>query len=867
MADLPEREDMVMHRKTGSSQAALAAVGLAALLLLPALSRPAAAAPVIWNFTRIHPAKGAWGTTVRLYGYGFRKGAVKVYFSGQLLVPVAVHKRVIVVKVPAGSASGWFEVHQAGRQLRAPVVFQVKNKPSITGISPTSGPPGIWVTVRGAHLHRGLRFWIGRSKVRHVYVNQTTYKILIHNGLRSGRLFWAPDRRRRRTRLFFKIARFPVLQGFSPTRGYYGDRITLKGLSFCARAKVYLNGREVPVVRRVRDRQVVVKLPRTARTGRFELECFGKRVTHADELEVVPPYAEVQGITPSAGSGRRWVTVVGVGLSPRDRFWLGSRSLRSKFVSSREVKVFVPAGAPSARLYYQSFGKRFRSAFTYTVYSPPRISSFKPASAWFGQYVTLHGRNFCPTVRVWLGGRRLPVVRRKGHTQLVVQIPRGATSAKFTVRCLKWRASSPRKLRLQAPKAGVSRVAPLQVPPGSQVTVTGFNLRPADRFYLGRVRLPAAFESSTRVLLTVPRAARTGLLVHESFGRRTRTRFRIRVGWPRPRVGSFTPKVAWHGDVITLKGSKICDGPIVRLGGKLAPVVASTGGTIEVTVPSGSRGGRFTVKCHNHKVAVPGRLRLVAPFAQITSIFPKAGPWGTWITLTGRNFRKGDRFWLGRTVLRQVRHMSAVEVRVKVPRGAPGGRIVVLSRGRRTVTRHLFRLVFPTPVVTRLKPARGWWGDYVTILGKRFCAKPVVRFGNRVSFDLLRTDSGTIKARVPKRSRTGRVEVRCHGKVGRSAKAFVVARPQARIVDVFPDRGPPKRWINVTGRNLDRIQKMWVNHRKYGRVELVIKRVSKTRLRAYIPAGCKGGALEIQTYKRRKTTSFAYIVPRKYRNQ
>ncbi len=840
-------------------------IGLAVLAAGFTFSQTADAAPAYWNFTRISPDKGPWGTKVRLYGYGFDKRRAKVYFDGQLVKPIAIGKRAILVKVPVNTKSGWFEVHQSGKQLRAPVMFRVKNKPMITGMSPASGPPGIWVTIKGVHLPTNLRFWIGRSHVRRQYINSTTYKVLIHKSLKSGRLYWSSSRRKLRTKFNFKIARYPVLQSFAPKKGYFGDRVTLNGFSFCPRAKVYLDGKALPVVRRARGRQLVVKIVKGARTGRFEVACFGKRVTHSDEFLVEPPFAEVSGISPSAGPAKRWITVVGVGFNRKDRFWLGNRTLRRKFVSSREVKVFIPLGARTAKIYFQSYGKRFMSSFTYMIYRPPVISSFRPAAAWYGQYVTLRGRNFCPMVKVWLGGRRLPVIRRSGHTKLVVQVPRGATAAKFTVRCLKWRASSPRKLRLQAPKAGVSGVTPRKAPPGSTLTVTGFNLRPNDKFFLGRLRLPAAYESATRLTLTLPRNAKTGWLVHQSFGRRTRTKFRIVVGYPKPRLISFSPKVAWYNEVVTLKGKLICDGPIVRLGGKIVPVVNSTSRSIEVTVPRGSRGGVFRVKCHNHKVSVPGRLRIVAPFAQVTSIYPKAGPPGTWITLTGRNFRKGDRFWLGRKPFRRVRRMSKVEVRVKVPRKARSGKIIVLSRGRRTVTRHVFSIAWPTPTISRIKPRRGWWGDYITIKGTNFCKKPVVRFGKRVSFDLLRMDKNTIKARVPKKTYTSKVEVRCYGKIARSAKSFKIVKPKPRIVDVFPDRGPPKKWVTITGRNLDRIQKMWVNHRRYGRVELVLKRISKVKLQAYIPAGCKGGALEIMTYNRRSTTSFAYIVPRKYR--
>jgi len=409
-------------------------LGLAVVTAGLSFSEPARGAPAQWNFTNMKPTQGPWGATVRLRGYGFDKATVKVYFDGQLVKPITVAKRVIVVKVPVNTRSGWFEVHQAGKQLRSPMMFKIKNKPMVKSMSPQSGPPGIWVTVKGVHFHDNVRFWIGRSRVRRQHVNASTYKLLIHKSLKSGRLFWAPAKRKMRTRFTFKIANYPVLQGFSPRKGYFGDRVTLKGVSFCGRAKVYLDGRALRVVQRKRNQQIVVKLSKGVSTGRFEVECFGKRVTHADEFLVEPPFAEIRGISPSAGPARRWITVVGVGFTRKSRFWLGNRVMRMKFVSSREIKVFIPAGASLAKIYFRSFGKRFMSTFSYRIYRPPVITGFRPAAAWFGQYVTLQGRNFCPMVKVWLGGRLLPVIRRESNKRLVVQVPRGATPGKFTVR-------------------------------------------------------------------------------------------------------------------------------------------------------------------------------------------------------------------------------------------------------------------------------------------------------------------------------------------------------------------------------------------------------------------------------------------------
>lgn len=839
---------------------------LGALLLLGALlgSTSTLAAPAAWNFTRMAPTEGPWATRVRLYGYGF-SAAAKVFYDGQLIKPLSVGASVIVVEVPEGSRSGWFEIAIGGQQLRAPELFRVKNEPVVTDLNPQSGPPGLWVTVTGRHLTEEMKFWIGKSPVRKQFLSPTQYKLLIHAGLASGALSYAVGPARRQTKLRFVIAEYPVLSEFTPKKAWMGDRVSLKGLSFCPLAKVFLGTVSLPVTRRDRDRLLVVTLPAGVTTGRLEVECFGKRVSHGDELLVEPPYAEVQGISPTGGKGGRWIQVIGIGFTRKDQLKLGNQTLRMRFQSPTSVEVFIPPGAPAAPLYHESYGRWFKSSFTYTIYQPPVITGFAPRSAWYGHYVTLKGRHFCPMVKVLLGGQELTVVRREDSQSLTVQIPPGARAERFSVQCLEWTAASPGRLLLEAPKAGVSEVSPTLAPPGSRVVITGFNLRPSDRFYLGNLPLPMAFESAEKVSVTLPPQAKDGVLVHESFGRKLQTRFSIRVGWPAPVLSGFEPAVSWFGEVVTLQGEQICEAPIVRLGKAVVPVVNSTARTIQITIPRQSAEGSFEVQCHNHRVVVPGKLRLEAPFAQITSIFPVRGPWGTWITLTGKGFTEGDRFFIGKKAVDEVRRMSAVEVRVKVPQGADSGRIVVMSRGRRTVTEHAFTLALPEPVVANVTPREGWYGDLVILEGRHFCPAPVVRFGAKPALDFVRESDSRIKARVPTGVYSGAVEVRCYGKNGRWDGSFKIVKPQPRIVDVNPERGPPKRWINITGHHLERVEKAWLNHRQFGRVELVLKKVSNTRLQAFVPEGCKGGIFEFQAYGTRTTTSYAYLVPRDQR--
>jgi hypothetical protein len=342
------------------------------------------------------------------------------------------------------------------------------------------------------------------------------------------------------------------------------------------------------------------------------------------------------------------------------------------------------------------------------------------------------------------------------------------------------------------------------------------------------------------------------------------TRIKIDVGWPKPEITGFKPATAWYNDVITLEGKKFCDGPIVRLVNLVLPVVSATPEAIQVTLPTGAKSGPFQVTCHGHVAKSATNLTVEPPYAQIASIYPQMGPWGTWITLTGKNFDKEDKYWIGNTAVTDVRQMSALEVRIKVPQNAQGGAIAVFSRGRRVVTPHTFKLAFSVPEVTGLSPAEGYWGDTVTITGSNFCEQPVVRFGQKVATKVVRESETRIKAEVPRGTMADKVEVRCYGKPGRSADPFKIVKPQPRVVDVSPESGPPKAWLTITGRNLERVTKVWLKHAKHGRVALVTKLESSTLLKAYVPEGCKGGAFEYEAYGETVTTSFSYIVPRNF---
>jgi hypothetical protein len=837
-----------------------AATGVMAIVCTLALANTASAqhGARSWAFKSIRPTSGPWGALVTLRGYGFSK-SVRVFYNGKKVKPVSVGGSYIRVRVPKGARSGWFAVKHQGRTLRAPTKFKVVNPPKIAELVPDSGPPNTWVTVKGKHLRKGIRFWVGRSPVKRRYVNAGEVRLFVHRGIRSGRLSYRWKGKKHRTRLSFKVTEFPTVRGFRPKQAWHGDVVTIKGTNFCSNAKVALDGQPLEIVGKVRPRMIRFRVKKDASTGRIVVKCFGRTFKAPGRLSIEPPYAEVEKISPKGATPGSWVVIEGKGLRRSDKFWIGRTAVKqTKHVSPQRVRAKIPARARSGVLYFESFGKRFSSSKRIDVYRKPTIRGIAPARGWYGEEVTIKGRNFCADMDVRLRGKKVRVLKRKGSSQVVVRVPRNARPGRFTVSCLRWKVSADKPFRLVPPKSAVKKITPLSGPPGTKITVIGRNLRKSDAFMLNGKVMPMDYKGPTRVRLVVPKGASSGKIIHKSYGRKKATRFAFKVAWSRPIVATYRPKTAWYGDVVTLTGRRICPSPKVTLQGEKLKVLESTGSNIKVRVPNEAESGNFVVRCSKHRVTVRPAIKIKPPYAQVFSIHPDSGPPGTWVTLTGDSFKRSDRFYLGKKPLKR-RYVGSHQVKVRIPKGAKSAKIVMKSAGHRVVTKHEFDVAFPTPVVRDFSPRSGWYGETIEVKGSRFCINPKVYFeGTGQAKVLSRLGPSALKVKVPRNAQTGAIKVECYGKTGRSSRYFVLSPPLAHVSQVTPDRGKWNRWITIIGRNFTPKTKFYL-----GRTRLKMDYKSKNKVRVFIPPGAKSGLIYVESFGRKKDSSFTYVVKKK----
>jgi unsaturated rhamnogalacturonyl hydrolase len=121
-----------------------------------ALSANAARRPAITN---LGPTSGPVGTVVTITGtnFGSTQGSSRVAFNGKTAIVQTWSATIIVAPVPSGATTGSVVV-TVGIQASNRVTFTVSAAtpaPSITNLSPASGPVGTVVTIAGANFGTG----------------------------------------------------------------------------------------------------------------------------------------------------------------------------------------------------------------------------------------------------------------------------------------------------------------------------------------------------------------------------------------------------------------------------------------------------------------------------------------------------------------------------------------------------------------------------------------------------------------------------------------------------------------------------------------------------------------------------------------
>ncbi|MBU1245187.1 IPT/TIG domain-containing protein [Myxococcota bacterium] len=649
--------------------------------------------------------------------------------------------------------------------------------------------------------------------------------------------------------LFTQSAVFDF-SAMKPGEGPWGAKVQLLGKNFDAKSvKVYYDNTEIKPLS-VAPTVITVAVPENAKDAWFEIEQGGRRL-RAPAIFTIKNVTFIEKSDPATGPADIWVRLHGRFFTPDTDFYLGKLRLNAKFISEKEVSVFLPPGTPSDFFYCTSFGARLKSAVKYSVLPFPTVSSVSPEKAWHEDKITVRGRNFCADAGLLVGDKPLTVTRRTADT-IEATIPDGVVTGPIRVRCYARDFAAPRPLAIEPPYGAITKAVPEAGAVGDWVELTGSGFTAKDQFWLGNAAITEVkWISEAQVRVRIPAKAVSDLFHYKSHNRIRPSTVHFTIAIP-PELAGTTPVKAWNGEKITLRGKGFCPDIRVEVGGVAFPVDTVTS-TQEITmlVPRTAKSGKFLLMCKHWKIEA-GAFDLTPPALAIKTASPLSGPPGTEIVFEGAFFPPDAKVFIDKMSL-ATRVEGAGRMIATVP-VATKGKIRVFAYERFWETPHLYETAYPKPEPSKFEPAVSWHLGSVTIRGKNLCTKPSVFLG-KTPVKVLEATAAYVVVALPAKAEAGEFTIECFMNRAKVPGKLQLKPPVGNIASIFPLSGPVGTFLTVRGSQLKKDSAFFI-----GKVQLPARYVSDTEIQIEIPPAAPSGKIVLVAARLRVETDFTFTL-------
>ncbi|MCX2740613.1 IPT/TIG domain-containing protein [Pontibacter anaerobius] len=559
----------------------------------------------------------------------------------------------------------------------------------------------------------------------------------------------------------------PIITSFSPTSGPEGTSVTISGQLFTGATSVSFNGTSASFTV-VSDTEITAIVPDGARSGLISITTPGGTGVSAEQFTVILTPA-ITSFDPMAGPEGSLITIAG-------KYFLGATSVSFNgtsasftVVSDTEITATVPNGATTGLIAITTPDGTAISTEEYTVLYPPTITSFDPTQGLIGTTVTITGTLLRDASAVYFNGTPADNFLATSDTEILVEVPAGATTGPITVESPGGTATSADPfVVLFAPT--IISFDPMQGPVGTVVTITGTYLQDASAVYFNGT--PASnflATSDTEVMVEVPAGATTGLITIDTPGGTATSADPFTVF--APTITSFDPTQGPIGTTVTITGTRLIDASAVYFNGTPASnFLATSDTTVMVDVPVGATTGLITIDTPEGTATSANPFTVLVP--TITSFDPTQGPVGTVVTITGILLQDASAVYFNGTPASNFLATSDTEVMVEVPAGATTGLITIDTPGGTATSADPFTVFAPT--ITSFDPTQGPIGTTVTITGTRLIDASAVYFNGTPASNFLATSDTTVMVDVPVGATTGLITIETPEGVASSTENFVV---------------------------------------------------------------------------------------------
>jgi len=788
--------------------------------------------PSIASFS---PSGALVGAEVTITGSNFT-GATNVKFNTTSATTVTVDSDTqIRANVPAGATTGKLSVTTGGGTgLSATDFTVIPPAPVVTSFTPTTGAPGIEVTILGNNFS-------GASNVAFNGVAATTYTIdsatqiraTIPAGATTGKIGVTTLGGTGLSTNDFIVV--PVVTSFTPASGVVGLQVTITGSNFVAASNVQFNGVSAFFIVDSAT-QIRANVPSGATTGKISVANVAGTGLSATDFIMSPL---ISSFTPSSGQAGAVVTITGSHFTGATSVQFNGTAAASFTVNSAtQIQATVPAVATTGKISVTTAGGSVQSANDFTV-SSPVISSFTPTSALVGVEIIFTGSNFSGASSVTFNGTAATTFTVDTPTQIRANVPAGASTGKIGVTTGGGTGLSASDFVVIPPTPIVSSFSPTLGASGTEVTITGSNLAGASSVQFNGVEASSfILDSGTQIRAMVPAGAITGIISVTTLGGtgQSSTNFTAQ-----PFVSSFTPTSGLAGNEVTVTGNNFIGTNSVKFNGTSAFFLIDTATQIRATVPAGATAGKISVTSLAGTGTSAADFTYIPPAPTISSFTPASGLVGSEVTVTGTNFTLVSSVKFNGVDATGFTVDSQTQLRGTVPAGATSGKIGITTLGGTILSATDYTIT--SPVITAFSPTSGLVGAQITITGVNFTGASDVKF-NTTSASTFTVDSATqIRANVPAGASTGKISATTGGGTALSANDFTVIPPPPTISSFTPTSGQTGVEVTITGTNFVSVSSVQFN----GTAATTFTVVSATQIKAGVPAAATAGKISVVT--------------------
>ena len=446
------------------------------------------------TITGISPTEGCAGTvvTIRGSGFGSQQDYSVVSFNGTIATPTNWSDGRIIVPVPSGASTGNITVVVNGLEALAPFLVL----PSITSLSPSSGPVGTIVTVFGSNFgpSQGVsKITFGQAVAVPTQWSQNSIVVPVPSGAVTGPVqVWLGGV------TSSNAVTFTVASTVPPGAAISGTVTQPDGVT-------PITGATVTVLQGSSATATTV----TNSSGSYSISNLNAAAYNVQATAFGYGIAQQSGISVNSG---QTATV---------NFSLSGRPTISYTYDELGRLVGVTDSINGAAGYsYDAVGNI--SGITRTSVGQASLLDFTPKAGAIGSAVTITGTSFSSNVQqdtVTFAGTAA-AVNSATSTQLTATVPAGAVSGPITVTTPSGTATSSSSFTVTAPPVGLSITSftPALGNAGTGITIAGTDFDTLSNDLVKFDGTPASLTaaSPTSISTTVPASASSGPITIET---------------------------------------------------------------------------------------------------------------------------------------------------------------------------------------------------------------------------------------------------------------------------------------------------------------------------------------------------------------